>query len=332
MHAALRALADRQHAVFTAGQALDAGYSVEEIQVLRRKRTWSRVRRGVYVDGQLFGGLAGLPRELHLLQCAALQLVLQRPFVFSHWSAGRLHDLDFLGRPPEDVCGTDPDEARRGRGYRICGATLPPEHVTTLQGWPLTTGARTVVDLAREVSFRSGVVIADSALRARAATPEDLRAAVLYCSHFQGIGRAARVCSFADGRAESVLESVSRIDLVARGLPVPELQPEIYDDHGLIGRSDMLWEDYGVVGEADGKVKYTQPYAERRPDEVLWAEKRRMSRLEAAGLAVVRWTSEELRQAPQRIVERFWLAARRSQVAAPSYRIVSHNPRTSRAV
>jgi hypothetical protein len=307
--------------VFTAGQALAVGYSVEEIQVLLRRGTWSKVRRGVYIEGQQLRRVADQPRELYLLQCAALPLVLRRPFVFSHWSAARLNDLHFLSRPPDEVCGIDPDEARRGKGYRICGATLPPEHVTKLQGWRLTTGARTVVDLAREVSFRAGVVIADSALRSGAATQEQLRAVALYCSHFE-----------ADGRAESVLESVSRVDLVALGVPGPELQLEVYDDAGFIGRTDMLWEKQGVVGEADGKVKYTQPYGDRRPNEVLWNEKRRMSRLEAAGLAVVRWTSEELRLAPQRIVERFWLAARRTPTVTPTYRILSGDRRTSRVV
>lgn len=331
MHPVLRAVADWQRGVFTSGQALAVGYSVEEIQVLLRRGTWSKVRRGVYIEGQQLRRLADLPRELHLLQCAALPLVLRRPFVFSHWSAARLHDLHFLSRPPDEVCGIDPDEARRGKGYRICGATLPPEHVTRLQGWRLTTGARTVVDLAREVSFRAGVVIADSALRSGAATQEQLWAVALHCSHFEGIGRASRVCSFADGRAESVLESVSRVGLVALGVPGPELQVEVYDDAGFIGRTDMLWEEQGVVGEADGKVKYTQPYGDG-PNEVLWNEKRRMSRLEAAGLAVVRWTSEELRQAPQRIVERFWLAARRTPTVTPTYRILSRDRRTSRVV
>ncbi|CAN5229997.1 hypothetical protein BH20ACT5_BH20ACT5_17650 [soil metagenome] len=330
MNSVLVALSTQQHGVFSAGQAVHAGYCTEEIQVLRRQGRWRRIRRGVYADAQMYDAIADQRRELHLLECAAVQLVLQRPFVLSHSSAAHFYRLPFLGQPPTEVCGTDSGQARYGKGYRISACTLAEAHVDALDGWRLTSGARTVVDLARAASFKAGVVLADGALRLGLATPQHLRDVVLYCSHLEGIGRAGRVCGFADGRAESVLESVSRVELVARGVPVPQLQVVIGDDDGIIGRVDMLWEDLAVAGEADGKIKYTQPWDDRRREEVLWEEKCRMERLQAAGLEVVRWTNAELQRSPGRIVERFWAAAARRPTSTPRFRVLPDLCRTYR--
>ena len=58
------------------------------------------------------------------------------------------------------------------------------------------------------------------------------------------------------GTSQTILESLSRVRLCDAGLPEPRLQVPIYDEDGLIGYVDMLWEDLGVVGEADGALKY----------------------------------------------------------------------------
>lgn len=75
-------------------------------------------------------------------------------------------------------------------------------------------------------------------------------------------------------------------------LPPPQLQAEIGDEFGIfVGRVDFYWPEYGVVGEADGNVKYTDCSA-------LIAERRRQRRLESLGLIVVRWEWSDL--------HRFW--------------------------
>lgn len=306
----------RADGVFTAAQALADGYTREEIRNLLKRGLWRRLRRGVYVSSALYDRVAPIPCELHLLHCAAVRISLARPLVLSHWSAARLHRLNSRRVETDDVFGTDPDEARTGRGYRLSGAQLPSHHITEVAGWKVTTAARTVVDLARVLPLRAGVVVADSALRLGLANPESLRGAVLDCGHFEGIGQAARTCGFADAGSESPLESESRVELQLRGVPKPELQHSFYDSAGFVGRTDMYWEDHAVVGEADGKVKYTEPYGGRAPGEVLWAEKRREDRLRALGLAVIRWSSAELNASPAGIVERFWAAANRGRVPA----------------
>jgi hypothetical protein len=86
----------------------------------------------------------------------------------------------------------------------------------------------------------------------------------------------------ADGRMESPLESVVRGRCILLGLPLPEPQVWLSDSQGVIGRVDFLWPGSGVVGEADGRVKYR--------DNELWREKLRQERLEEAGFVVLRWT------------------------------------------
>jgi hypothetical protein len=101
-------------------------------------------------------------------------------------------------------------------------AALPPDHVTTREGIRLTSVARTVVDLARASSFRCGVVVADSALRSNQTSKAELQSVITDCARWPGISRL--VVEFADGRSESVLESISRVAFRDQGLPAPELQ------------------------------------------------------------------------------------------------------------
>jgi hypothetical protein len=82
--------------------------------------------------------------------------------------------------------------------------------------------------------------------------------------------------------------------MLASGLPRPELQVEIYDAAGFIGRADAWYEDAAVAIEFDGKVKYTDPRYASSPGEVLWEEKRREDRMRAVGIRVVRVVNEDL--------------------------------------
>jgi hypothetical protein len=160
-------------------------------------------------------------------------------------------------------------------------ATLPADHVIEVHGMRATTVARTVVDLARAESFRSAVVAADSALRL-GVTPPELAEVLRFCRSWPGAATAARVIAFADGRSESVLESISRVAMRLLGLPVFEPQVEIFAGDRMIARVDGFWREWNLVGEADGQVKYDE-----RAD--LYAEKRRQDDLEDHGLTVVRW-------------------------------------------
>jgi hypothetical protein len=68
--------------------------------------------------------------------------------------------------------------------------------------------------------------------------------------------QAARVIDFADGLAESVLESIARVLFHQLRLAAPELQVEIRGEHGFIARVDFRWRQLRTVAEVDGALKY----------------------------------------------------------------------------
>jgi len=159
----------------------------------------------------------------------------------------------------------------------------------------VTSVARTVVDLARASSFRTGVVAADSALRSRQTSKADLGLCMTACARWPGIQNARRAVAFADGRAESVLESISRVAFADLGLPPPDLQAWVGDEEEVIGRADFLWRAYRTVGEADGAVKYADPAR-------AMAQLERDARLRAAGFEVVHFTWQDITRAPGQVV------------------------------
>ena len=81
--------------------------------------------------------------------------------------ATSLLSLALLGSIPAGISITQVPGtgSRTGRpGTRVHNAALPAGHVGKCYGLPVTSAARTVLDLARCSSLRAGVVVADSAL------------------------------------------------------------------------------------------------------------------------------------------------------------------------
>ena len=127
------------------------------------------------------------------------------------------------------------------------------------------------------------MAFADAALRSgvdRAA----VEAVLADCGRWPGVRRAGAAWAFADGRAESPLESRCRVWFARQGLPAPSPQVRILNDRGReIARVDFLFRQQRTVCEGDGRVKYDDP-------EALWREKRREDLLRELGFEVVRAT------------------------------------------
>ena len=107
---------------------------------------------------------------------------------------------------------------------------------------------------------------------------------------------------FASHLAESPGESKSRCVIRELGFPDPVLQQRFDDAEGLIGFVDFWWPAQGLVGESDGRGKYTSS-SRATADDVVYAEKLREDRLRALGLGVVRWNWPML-EAPERLAAR----------------------------
>lgn len=220
--------------------------------------------RGLHVRGQLTRlrrGLYAPPRAAKTLAVSAA--VRRLAAVASHETAAAMWGIPTLGVPPTAVQVTRTRRVQgtsRYDGVIVHHARLDPAHLTQLDGVPITTPARTVMDLARRRQFRAGVVAADAVLRAGLCTREELRAVADACRRWPGVAQARAVAAFADGRAASPLESVSRVAFHDYQLPRPILQAII----GGLEEADFLWPDFRVIGEADGLSKYTSPEVLRR--------------------------------------------------------------------
>ena len=91
-----------------------------------------------------------------------------------------------------------------------------------VDGIRVTSKLRTVVDNSRALCLPEGVVVADSALQRRLITPEALRAAAAQAAG-PGSVKMRRVAALADGRSQSVPETLLRLMLLCR----PELGPVV---------------------------------------------------------------------------------------------------------
>ena len=214
--------------------------------------------------------------------------------VASHRSALEVHGLPVVGTQavvPEVTVA--PRRIGRLLDAHLHRAGMPPEQVTVVGDIPVTTCARTLVDVGRSRSPAAAVAAIDKALHEGWVNYDDMYGVVAFCRNWPGIRRAVRAIELSDWRAESPLESVSRLVLGWSRLPAPEPQPTLLDGSGrFCGRTDFYWDEYGVVGEADGREKY-----DRR--DVLTEEKQRQERLEDLGLQVIRWGWRDITRNPQ---------------------------------
>jgi hypothetical protein len=111
------------------------------------------------------------------------------------------------------------------------------------------------------------------------------------------VATARAAVEFADGRSESVGESLSRVRMADAGLPPPELQLNVFGALGdWLARPDFCWEELGVLGEFDGRVKYLGTREEVA--RAVMQEKRREARLREMGWVVVRWEWADLGDLP----------------------------------
>jgi predicted transcriptional regulator of viral defense system len=287
----LQAVADLRLGVFTAQEAVAAGYDVDAIKSFLRTGRWVRLRKGVYVGREVVG--ASDDRRRHLLDCVAVLLSLHPGPVVSHASAARVHGLVVPSHESQQVRVTAVEQWRTGRGYRVARARLPADDVVPWLAFGTTSVARTLVDCAREWAQLHAVVAMDAALETGLVNRADIQDAVLSARHRRGASDAARALGLADGRAESPLETKGRLKLLAAGLPAPELQVELHGEHGFVARVDAWYDEAAVAIEFDGRVKYVDPRDGRSAADVLWDEKRREDLIRSLDVRVVRIVNED---------------------------------------
>lgn len=261
-----------------------------------------RVRQGVYLDRHIWKSMDADSR--YRARVFATASATHHGTQFSHDSAAALWRLPSLGPWSRDihVLGSRASGGRSHAGLRRHGLGLDPDPVQ-LNDLAITSLARTATDIACTSPFARAVGMIDDALRApqrgefrhalgvAALTRAEILSQLAQLEPYYGSVRALRAITFADGRAGSLGESVSRVNIHLLALPAPELQVPFHDDEGLIGYADFYWPELDAIGEFDGLVKYRdEMYMRGRlPEHVVIDEKRREDRMRRVVRAFTRW-------------------------------------------
>jgi hypothetical protein len=210
----------------------------------------------------------------------------------SHRSAAASWDLRSSSRGPVDV--TAPRQRVRP-GIQVRRAALAPDEITTRDGIPITTVARTLLDLA--------AVLPPSQLeraveRAEALGLADTVPLAALLERHGGRRGTAALREVLQGGVQPVL---TREELEARFLTFLDAhdlpRPAVNEDLHLAGRwiqPDFLWREQRLIVELDGHETHRTRAAFERDRE-------RDRILQAAGWRVVRITWRQLHEDPDAI-------------------------------
>jgi hypothetical protein len=252
-----------------------------------------RIRRGAYAHRS---DAARPDRDAAYLRRVVAVVGTRRGAVtLSHHSAALLHGLPVADDWPQAVHITEDRESRRrSKNGVVVHRSALHDSVDGIDGMLVTSLARTVIDIAADGTFSDAVCVADAALRA--GLGRDALWAELERRPGPGRARAARVVEFADGAAETSLESWSRASIDELGFPRPVLQFPVITPSG-VRRLDFAWPEAGAGAEADGLWKYgAVAEAQGRTGlEAFRIEKEREAEVRLHLRAFTRWGIGELR-------------------------------------
>jgi hypothetical protein len=147
---------------------------------------------------------------------------------------------------------------RPQRGLIVRRETLYADEVTTVTGIPVTTAARTVIDLGRHLARDKAIARMDALMNACPVDLEDVALIAKRHAGARGLRRLRAALGLADAGAESPRETWLRLLFIDAGLPRPTTQFVVCDESGrYIRRIDMCWEQFKVGAEYDGEQHLT---------------------------------------------------------------------------
>lgn len=290
------------------------GFSSHELTRLERRGEVVRLRRGRYVPAD---DRPADPVAWHRRLVEVTMPLLADGAVVSHLSAAVLHGLpvwpERLG--PVQVTRRPPGSGKRRGGVHVHVAPLDASDVVDVADLPVTSLARTVLDLGRTLPLAQAVAAGDAALRA-GLRGDDLEVVLAAARGWRGLPSARRAADLLDARSESAGESASRVTLHRLGLAPSDLQFEVLDTQGeFLARVDFVWEGQRTLGEFDGRGKYDRLLAPgMTPADAVHFEKRREDALRE-DWELVRWGSVDLQQEAL-FAERIRRALRRGSARA----------------
>ena len=275
----ISALAAERHGVVARSLLLEHGIPLWLIDERVQTRQLVVLHRGVYALGH-----AELRAEGWWL--AAVESYKSRA-VLSHDTAAALWGLVDAPTFPVHVSAPGRSGVRRRRGVVPHRPdTLPADEVTVHRAIPVTTVARTILDVAAAVRGRRLEQVVRRAARLRRFDRRDQLALVERHLHHRGAPELGRLLVALDGRGTDDFRSQMEVAFAQLcddyGLARP-----IINGHVLGERVDFHWPDARLVVETDGFEFHAMP-------TTFADDRRRDQKLTLAGYTVVRLTWEQV--------------------------------------
>ena len=273
-------LAQPQHGVVARWQLVAAGVPRTMVDDRLKRGALERVEWCVY----RVSGLDGPRRSV-----VVAVLATGPAAVGSHRTAGELHALaSFAARPGRDgriiAVSTSRGNPDRRPDRIVHRVRLEPDERTVRDGVPVTTVARTLLDLAADLPDRALEQALARAQRESASCCDDVAALL---ARYPGRPGAPRLRAMLAADTPPVLtrsEAEERFLTLVRiaQLPEPRVNAQV---RGF--EADFYWATHRIVVEIDGFAYHTAPAAQQR-------DRHRDSSLGAAGIRVLRFTWADL--------------------------------------
>jgi very-short-patch-repair endonuclease len=282
----ISAVANRQRGRISRDQMRAAGIKRSAIDRRARSGHLIRKQKSVYAVGHT--APAPLAAETEALLACGPHAVL------SHHTAARLHKLV----DDRDTSIHVTIRARHGAnptGVHVHRTTrLNRSEVRIVEGLPVTSALRTLIDLAGAVDLNTLERAIEQALHAKLVSVRQLRQATTRCNGRRGISNLKAILDlqrepgFTRSEAERLMRKLIRL----AQLPEPRTNVPM---HGV--EADFYWPDLGVVIEVQSqKYHLTRGALER--------DTRKAARLTAAGLTVSYVTRLQMKHEPFAVVAR----------------------------
>lgn len=248
-------LATVQHGAFARWQLLPRDASAHAIDRRVASGLWVVVHPGVYA-------LAGT-RETFTRRLWAGWLAVGPHALVSHESAAQLHRIPNVIRNRVVLTNA------HGWHHRLPGLVVHQlddvlrEHRTAVDGLPVTTPARTIVDLAAIVNAARLLPIVEDAHHARITTYAEVGVCLASIARRgkPGVGKLARVLDRLTTTKAPTMSKLERLlfELIASaGLPAPVGQHPFPGRVFINGCVDAAYPDAKLIIEADGRAWHTR--------------------------------------------------------------------------
>jgi hypothetical protein len=285
----IREITAQQHGAASRAQLLSAGVALHLLDARVRSGHLIVRHRGVY-------SLAESAATIRSRAAAAVLATSRgspQDVAVSHVGAALLWEFAGWWDPPEvfDVSGTHPRRVAGVRVHRV--RALCDDEVAIIDGIPVTSPARTVLDIAGTGSSRELEQALAAAERLRPGCRAEIVMLLRRRPRHAGSGKLRQLLEALDrsGRPPLYLRSAAEalmVRLCARArLPAPGANVRVAGCE-----VDLLWLEHRVIVEVDGYEFHGSPDAFHR-------DRDRDRALATAGFHVLRFTWRQLTQEPE---------------------------------